>query len=173
MESPGPSPNPYAPPQATVQDIADPSAAFQPGGRGIRLLATIVDGIVFSILVYVPFLMGGAGRAIDVESKRFDPSLLMGTPALFALIGLVVWAWLTILFVRRNGQTIAKKLFGIKVVMSNGAPISLARIFWLRNVVNGVLGIIPLYGIIDALVIFGESRRCVHDRIADTIVVKA
>ena len=46
-------------------------------------------------------------------------------------------------------------------------------IFWLRNVVNGLLGIIPLYGIIDALFIFGESRQCLHDKIADTIVIKA
>jgi hypothetical protein len=42
-----------------------------------------------------------------------------------------------------------------------------------RNVVNGILGIIPLYGIIDSLFIFGNARRCVHDYIADTIVIKA
>jgi uncharacterized RDD family membrane protein YckC len=30
-----------------------------------------------------------------------------------------------------------------------------------------------LYGLIDSLLIFRESRRCLHDNIADTIVVKA
>jgi len=73
----------------------------------------------------------------------------------------------------RNGQTIAKKIVGIKVVRSDGSPASLGRIFWLRNVVNGLLGIIPLYGLIDILFIFGEQRQCLHDKIADTIVVKA
>jgi hypothetical protein len=39
--------------------------------------------------------------------------------------------------------------------------------------VNGLLGIIPLYGIIDLLFIFGQRRQCIHDLIADTIVIKA
>ena len=33
-----------------------------------------------------------------------------------------------------------------------------------------MLSVIPLYGFIDALFIFGESRQCLHDKIADTIV---
>ena len=33
-----------------------------------------------------------------------------------------------------------------------------------------LLGI--LYTIVDALFIFAESRQCLHDKIADTIVVK-
>jgi hypothetical protein len=32
---------------------------------------------------------------------------------------------------------------------------------------------IPLFGIIDALFIFGDARQCLHDKIADTIVIKA
>jgi hypothetical protein len=39
--------------------------------------------------------------------------------------------------------------------------------------VNGLLSIIPLYGIIELLFIFGEDRQCLHDKIADTIVVEA
>jgi uncharacterized RDD family membrane protein YckC len=47
--------------------------------------------------------------------------------------------------------------------------------------VLGAMGVSPLwtalvgyvYPLIDTLMIFGESRQCLHDRIADTIVVKA
>jgi len=44
----------------------------------------------------------------------------------------------------------------------------------LRNVVNQVLAqLVPFYGIVDALLIFSDSRQCVHDKIADTVVVLA
>ena len=59
------------------------------------------------------------------------------------------------------------------LVRSDGSKASLARIFWLRNVVNGMLGFVPLYGIVDLLLIFGDARQCIHDKIADTMVVKA
>ena len=74
----------------------------------------------------------------------------------------------------RNGQSIAKKWLDIKVVRTDGSPASLGRIFWLRNVVNGLINqLVPFYGLVDALLIFSDSRQCVHDKIADTIVVVA
>ena len=77
----------------------------------------------------------------------------------------------------KNGQTIGKKLLSIKVVRSDGSRASLARIFWLRNIVNAIPGAIPLLGnlyvLADHLFIFGEKRQCLHDKIADTIVVRA
>jgi len=36
-----------------------------------------------------------------------------------------------------------------------------------------VPGIGQIYSIVDALLIFRQSRKCLHDNIADTIVVKA
>ena len=150
--------NPYAPPQAVVHDIADPHAVGVAANRGRRLAAAMLDGVIFFAMVYAPlvvaWVLGGSGRIL-------------------ALIGLVVWSLLTIRSVRRNGQSIGKKLLRIKVVRRSGAPISLGRLFWLRNFVNGVISFIPLYGFVDLLFIFGESRQCLHDRIADTIVVNA
>ena len=60
---------------------------------------------------------------------------------------------------------------------SDGSRAGLARIFWLRNVVGALISWIPLagglYALVDLLWIFGGARRCVHDYIADTIVVNA
>ena len=112
------------------------------------------------------------------------------------MTGVLVLAWivLTIILVARNGQTLGKLMVGIKVVRTDGSKASLGRIFWLRNVVNGIPGMIAgamtgsgmtgttvliasllgnLYAFADYLLIFGEERRCLHDRIADTMVVKA
>jgi uncharacterized RDD family membrane protein YckC len=171
--------NPYAPPQAAVHDIADPGATSEPAGRGTRLVAAILDGIIFVAMVYIPMGIGVAmnGRPLLIthgpQPPHFNALALHGGGTVLPLVGFVVWCWLTILFVARNGQSIGKKLLGIKVVRTDGSKASLARIFFLRNVVNTILTFVPLYGFVDLLLIFGEARQCVHDKIADTLVIKA
>ena len=167
--------NPYAPPRAAVQDIADPDGGSVAADRGARLGASILDAFIFAAMVYAPFLAGAIlGGVLGSTADNGSAGVMtVGGGAALALVGLVVWSWLTISYVKRNGQSIGKKLLGIKVVRRDGAPITLGRLFWLRNFVNAVIHVIPFYGFLDALFIFGESRQCLHDRIADTIVVKA
>lgn len=167
--------NPYAPPQAVVADVIDPRAHNVAAERGTRLAASILDSFILGAMVYGPAIAGTVlgGVSGTGPDARLNFNAVMLTGIGIALIGFIVWCWMTIIFVQRNGQSIAKKLLHIKVVRSDGSPISLGRIFWLRNVANGVLSIIPFYGLIDPLFIFGEQRQCVHDKIADTIVVKA
>jgi uncharacterized RDD family membrane protein YckC len=160
--------NPYAPPRANVTDVAGSSEEPELAGRGIRLGAQLLDSIIASVFTVLPLLFGGFNLLQPEKTTDFAP--LAG---FIALAGTVAWTWITIVYVSRNGQTIAKKWLGIKVVRSDGSKASLGRIFWLRNVVNGLLGIIPFYAFIDSLVIFGEARQCLHDKIADTIVVVA
>jgi uncharacterized RDD family membrane protein YckC len=167
--------NPYAPPQATVQDVADPTATSQAAGRGARLVAVILDTIIICAMVYIPLLIavGISAPRVGLAQGHFNPVLMRGVGGMLSLVGFIAWIWLTILFVSRNGQSIGKKMLGIKVVRSDGSPASLGRIFWLRNVVNTVLAMVPFYGLVDALLIFGDAQQCVHDKIADTIVIKA
>jgi uncharacterized RDD family membrane protein YckC len=165
--------NPYAPPQAAVRDVADPDAGAEPAGRGTRLVAAILDGIIMVGMIYLPMIFGLGIRAAQSHGSGNPHVHISPIGGLLTLVGLIAWIWLTVLFVSRNGQSIAKKMMGIKVVRSDGSPASLGRIFWLRNVVNTLLGILPLYGLVDALLIFGDARQCVHDKIADTIVIKA
>jgi uncharacterized RDD family membrane protein YckC len=160
--------NPYAPPRAKVSDVSDASDELELAGRGVRLGAYLLDAVVATALVYLPLILGGGLSALESDTPHISP-----IAGLLALAGFVVWIWFTILYVSRNGQTIAKKWLGIKVVRSDGSKASLGRIFWLRNVVNALLGVIPLYGLIDILLIFSDNRQCIHDKLADTIVVVA
>jgi uncharacterized RDD family membrane protein YckC len=159
--------NPYAPPRAAVERAAVPdvedSAAATLADRGTRLGAAILDGIIILAMIYIPLLIGLGLR----------PMVGQALGGFLALAGFVAWLWLTILFLLRNGQSIAKKLLGIKVVSTDGSPASMGQIIMLRNVINAVLGVVPLYSFVDALFIFGEKRQCIHDKIAGTIVVKA
>ena len=167
--------NPYAPPQATVADVVDPRLGQVAAERGTRLAAAILDGLVIGAMIYAPFfvgaVIGGIAGGANPQPFRMTGPLFAGLGV--SAIGFIIWCWITIVLVRRNGQSIAKKALNIKVVRTDGSPITLARIFFLRNLVNGALSIIPFYGFIDQLFIFGEQRQCLHDKIADTIVVKA
>jgi uncharacterized RDD family membrane protein YckC len=164
--------NPYAPPRAAVLDVDDPRASTTLADRGTRLGALILDSIIFMAMVYLPLLLTVGMAAMRGNASDMDGAVAVGGFVL-AAAGLVAWGWLTIVYVNRNGQSIAKKLTGIKVVRTDGSRAALGRIFWLRNILNGVLGLIPLYALIDALFIFADSRQCLHDKIADTIVVRA
>lgn len=164
--------NPYAPPEAEVRDtVAHDEVEL--AGRGTRLGAAVLDLIIW-VLVCAPVFIGSDWDAMLANdyANAFSPTG-MGIAGLGSLALIAV----TVYLVQKNGQTIGKKVVGIKVVRSDFSRASLGRIFWLRNVVNAIPGAIPylgnVYGLVDHLLIFGERRQCVHDKIADTLVIKA
>jgi uncharacterized RDD family membrane protein YckC len=165
----------YAP-RAELDDF-DLAAELELADRWVRLGAFFVDGIAAFVMICLPALIvllatGGVDAALEPDVATLDVSVA-AVVALLCITGLLGWSLITALLVARNGQTIGKRLLEIKVVRSDGSPASLGRIFWLRNVVNGLIGVIPFYGLVDVLLIFGARRQCIHDLIADTLVVKA
>jgi len=126
--------------------------------RGTRLAASMLDG--FSIIL--------VAAIFGVVSQRNEPLLLVpGLVATFALCGYQLYLSAT------ANQSIGKRLLKIRVARTDGSRVSVLRILILRNAVPQALGALcNLFGVVDALVIFGDARRCVHDYIADTIVVK-
>ena len=165
--------NPYAPPRAHVRDVAAPKTSIVPAERSSRLGAAMVDGLIFTAMVYVPMLLGSVIATAGLESGNTAAAGFLLLSMGLALVGFIVWTWLTIRQMRDTGQSLAKKYFNIKVVLSDGSPAPLGTLIWKRNVPTWILSIIPLYGLIEVLFIFGERRQCLHDRMADTIVVEA
>jgi uncharacterized RDD family membrane protein YckC len=172
--------NNYAPPKSEVADVPDDDIK---ASRGSRLGASIID----SLIIFVPMIPAYV-HAIPLIAQA-GPAVQRSTFAVWGAIASTGgWFYLGLLWAvcilainsmlaYQNGQSIAKKWLGIKDVRTDGSRVSFARIFWLRNVLNTCLSFIPLvggfYGLIDALFIFGSAKRCVHDYIADTIVVRA
>ena len=165
------APNPYAPPRARVRDIAAPKAETVLAERSSRLGAAIVDGLIFSAMVYIPMIVGMVIAGASGDNAAGGLFALLGV--VLALGGFAVWTYLTLKQMGATGQSLAKKYFNIKVVHADGSPASLSTLIWKRNVLNWLLGIIPLYSIVEVLFIFGDTRQCLHDKIADTIVVEA
>lgn len=131
----------------------------------MRLAARIVD----MVAPWAPLLVLGP-LGIAVRSPEMLRAGLWGSlAATIALLALDAW-WL-----HRYGQTLGKRLLGLRIVCADGARASFGRIFWRRIVVAGVIEALPLLGwvfaIADPLFIFSATRQTLHDRIAGTIVI--
>jgi uncharacterized RDD family membrane protein YckC len=173
--------NQYAPPRSEVADIAAlDESGFVKASRSSRLGAVIIDGLIFTLPLAPAYIVafGSVFRSGHVTALSLWTSLF-ATGMLFyigSLIDVALWIVVAVM-VHRNAQSIGKKLCGIKVARTDGSRATLGRIFWMRNVLNYALRLVPvigpLYGLVDILMIFGEQRRCCHDYLADTIVIQA
>jgi uncharacterized RDD family membrane protein YckC len=133
--------------------------------RGSRLSAQFVDGLLF-LAIYIPLFATGA---MGAESETAAVGTLMAILLIF--FGLAV---LQIFFLSRDGQTIGKKALKIRIVRyDDGGNPGFVKAVLLRAIVNGFIGIIPGYGLVDILFIFGAEQRCIHDLLAGTKVVDA
>jgi uncharacterized RDD family membrane protein YckC len=171
----------YAPPKSEVADVVPDDDVK--ASRGSRLGAAILDNLIVFLAMGPAYMhawpqiitAGGAGQ----RSSLAFWALVAGTGAwfYFGILWIIVALGINCMLAYKNGQTIAKKWLGIKDVRTDGSRVSFARIFWLRNALNILISFIPLigsfYGLIDALFIFGPAKRCVHDYLADTIVIRA
>ncbi|HXA47554.1 MAG TPA: RDD family protein, partial [Burkholderiaceae bacterium] len=95
-------------------------------------------------------------------------------------IGLGVFGWVIYMlingyFLAQSGQSLGKKALGIKIVRTDGSQPPLQHIVLRRLAPMYVAQVIPyigpLLGLVDILLIFRSSRQCIHDQIADTLVV--
>lgn len=162
----------FAPPQAHV---ADPDTGeMVPAGRGTRFLAAIVDGIIGAACVWVMLMIPALKSILEAEQEAsqglwsLDPvAMLAGLVAFLLVQG---WPLLT------RGQTVGKMLFKLRIVRPDGSRPDAWRLLGLRYGVGMLLAlntaVLMLFSLIDSLLIFRESRRCLHDSIADTQVIQ-
>jgi len=177
--------NLYAPPKSAVADAIENDDVLL-ATRGSRFGAKLIDGLCWGV-PFIPAYMV-AWPAILASAQAAGRSRMgilgiwatvAGTGIAFYIGALLVLCLMVVnaVLVQRNGQTIGKKALDIKIVRKDGSRATLGRIFWLRYFVNTLLSMVPaigsLYALVDILFIFGAPQRCLHDYIADTIVVKA
>lgn len=173
MQQPPPLPavNPYAAPQARVEDVA--TTELMLAGRGVRLAAAIIDGLIWAIPFFA-FIFIIPAMVDETPDPNAAVTFIIG---LLGFAGFVSVLVVNCLWLHRWGQTIAKRMFGIKVLRSDGTPCALSRIVFARWLPVTALGQIPylgpFVGLVDALMIFRSDHRTMHDLFADTIVVRA
>ena len=140
-----------------------------------RLIATIVDNILIFTsfaagFVLVAWLAKMGVMENPMESIRSKKELgLISLVVLSSLPAMLVfgqWFLLT-----TSGQTIGKKLLMIRIVTTSGKLPGFLQAVVLRNWLRAVISVLPFFGLIDVLFIFSDSRRCLHDYLANTRVV--
>lgn len=190
--APQPSFGAFNPMHKNLDDMSYPSySSYMPNaaggvtslaGRGARLIAYLLDVAVFLPLVLIGFYAGWMEAAAEAgatpdQVAAAAPVISMGmlSLVLFYIFGVGI-AQIYLLTI--HGQTVGKKLMGVRVVrqdtQENGGFFTNIV---LRSIVPGLISAVPIVGalfsLIDLLFIFSDDRRCLHDRIAGTIVVKA
>ena len=163
--------NRFAPPRATVTDLPPTGAGHALAGRGARLAAAMLDGFLVSILTVPIMIATGVSLFAADTPPSFWTLLLAMSPGY--VVAAVVQGW----FLHVGGQTLGKKIMGLRIVRADGSRAGFARLFFLRAGLAIGVGFIPLLGalvsLVDMLLIFRDSRQCLHDQVADTIVVSA
>ena len=165
--------NPYRGPDAAVAEF---SSGDELAGRGARLGAAIIDGVIMLVILLPLMFMGGYVEAATAAAQA-GGQVGFGTTALWVAIAFIVFAVVQGMPLNASGQTWGKKLLKIKIVDLDGAKPPLGRLLGLRYLPVQAVGVIPFLGgliqIVNVLLIFRNDRRCGHDLIAGTRVVHA
>jgi uncharacterized RDD family membrane protein YckC len=161
----------FAPPRAAVDDVPEAIDGLVLATRGSRLGAAIID-------VIVAIALAGVATLLSVWRPWSNPNPDMWR---FEFIN-ATWGFAVFLLAHgyllaKHGQTIGKRIVGIRIVRPDGSAASFARLAGVRYGLLSLLNVVPLigmvFGLVDSLCIFRASRRCLHDDIADTLVIKA
>lgn len=182
--------DPFAPPQASVEIE---HTGIDLAGRGQRLLAAILDGTVVAIVVVVAGFIaawsasssdGDAALSLEQVVRHMGPITLM---LVLAVVGANVYTLAT------RSASLGKVMIGIHIARPSGEPAGFWRIVILRSWVWGLaIHLADKVGaavgldagedyeltlgtglwLVGVLFIFGSSRRCLHDFLADTVVVR-
>ena len=160
----GQAPNPYAAP------ISDASPHWGMGmgeehilaSRGNRFAGSVVDGLLYFVAL-IPGMILAASASDD---------MLIGLSVIIPMLLLACVQWYLI---ATTGQSIAKRWLGMKIIKTSGEDVDFVSGVLLRSWVVGFINVIPVVGsifpLLDALFIFGDEHRTLHDMIAGTKVI--
>ena len=145
---------------------------------GAQLIDGVIVGIGAAILVVAisaPFSIGFfANDTVGILS------ILLGLLIATVCVSIVALLYAPALMARTNGQTLGRKVTGIRVVRASGRPIdfgfAMVREVLVKSLLFGVLSSITfgLASLIDVLwPLWDEEHRALHDFVVDTRSIRA
>ena len=147
-----------------AQGVSGAPAALEVHVTGRRVLATIVDGIVLSVVFVVMSMLFGSASA---ESGQVGASL---SGVAFLALSILSIAYFIVLE-GYLGQTLGKMLLGIKVVREDTGEVpgpGAATIRTLLRIIDGLF----LYLVAFIAVLASRKNQRLGDMLANTLVVR-
>ena len=161
------SDNPYQSPTAAPAPIHRPlqSSHAMLASRSTRFFGALLDGI----LMLAGGIPGGILFFATMDNEA-EPSVV-GMLAMGA--GVIAVAIVNWVMIAQRGQSLAKRILGMRIIVrdtgeSPGFLRGVLLRIWVPAAINQACN---LFSLVDALWIFGDERRCLHDLIAGTIVI--
>ena len=169
--------NPFQAPLVTDTSVYDPFGLQQNlASRGARFVGAIIDNLLF-LMAFAPSIVIGVvtgefNKAKDQQDETL--SAIIGLVGIACMLGITILQWTLI---STSGQSIGKKVMGTKIVKLDGRlPGFLNGVvlrIWIVRLISMCFCYFQFIAVmIDGLFIFGAERRCLHDLIASTRVVK-
>ncbi|HKL26755.1 MAG TPA: RDD family protein [Desulfuromonadales bacterium] len=146
----------------------EPAMAERPkAGFWIRFVAYFFDGAIVGLVQFLLGLAFGLVTGLFVGGPGETQTALS---VLSGLLGVTISLAYGIFFIGYCGQTPGKMITRVKVVRTDGTQITYGRAF-LREVIGKFLsGILLCIGYL--MVAFDSQKQGLHDKIADTYVIK-
>lgn len=113
--------------------------------------------------------------AVILAGVLLHNELLLDGGLIVAALSLAAMGVANLILLARFGQTVGKRLLGLRIVRSDGRRAGLFHLLLWRYAVPAVVTVVPVIGVFyvlaDAGMLLSPTRRTLHDLIADTIVI--
>ncbi len=164
---------PGTPGAATNKAVAE--AGQQPkvisgqlAGFFTRLVASLIDGFLLFIIQFVVGMVFMFGPAALLKGQNLG--LLIFLPIIWYIPQLVILLYYYGVYQHNTGQTVGKKVMGIKVVdVVTGQTPTVGK-FLLRDILGKIISSLVVIGYLWA--IWDEKKQAIHDKVAGTVVIK-
>jgi uncharacterized RDD family membrane protein YckC len=168
--------NPYGAPDAALVHASAGFDQARLAGRDQRLWAALLDSLL-ALLLIGPLMFFGGFWSEAMAAAEAGSRLPFGTQLRWGLVGLAVFLLLQGWPLATNAQTWGKRALGIRIEKLDGTRPTLVHLLMRRYLPMQAASMIPFVGRLctaaNVLLIFRSDRRCGHDLIAGTRVVRA
>lgn len=146
---------------------------YQLAGIGSRFIAALADTLIIVLLQIIAnlLLLLIIGPSLGAGLEARDSRALSWAAALIGLIAFgLLWGYYIFFEMWWNGQSPGKRLVGLRVIRSDGTPISLSEAI-IRNLIR-LVDFLPLYYGVGVITMFIDAQaRRLGDLAAGTLVV--